>query len=200
MKPDEVSGIILAGGYSSRMGRDKADLLLGDRRLVEIQTEKLIAVGIRDVMLSGYRESLPGTRTVPDLIPHRGPLSGLHACLKAAEHSACLLLSVDVPLIPQQTLRELISAHEGGITALCHGERTEPLMAVYDGELWRTAETVLNSEKAAIRKLLERAPVRQVFYKGDESLLTNCNTPEDYERVRMLWRENAERCGEGAQR
>ena len=112
MRPDQVSAAVLAGGYSLRMGRDKAGLPLGGKSLIALQAEKLIGLGIGDVMLSGYGDAVTGTRGVPDLIPHRGPLSGLHACLRAAEHPACLILSVDVPLVPEEALLELIAAHD----------------------------------------------------------------------------------------
>lgn len=169
------------------MGRDKAELKLGDRTLIELQTGKLRSLGIPDIMLSGYRKEVPGTRCIPDRIPHRGPVSGLHACLQAAKHSACLVIGVDVPLIPAETLQELIEEHEEGITALSDSERTEPLIAVYDCRLWQEAERILKSERSALRKLFDCAPVKTVRYTGDERLLLNCNTPEDFERIKSLW-------------
>ena len=186
MKAEDCSALVLAGGFSSRMGRDKAELVLGGETLIERQTAKLKRLGIADIMLSGYHKELEGTRLVPDLIPHKGPLSGIHACLLAAEHRACLAVSVDVPLLPEKLLEELIEAHEGGITIACHGEgKLEPLMAVYDCSLAAAAEEILHSEKTAMMKLLKHAEVKQVRYEGDEDLLANCNTPEEFERIRL---------------
>ncbi len=188
MTSDKISAAVLAGGFSSRMGRDKAALRLGETMLIELQTEKLKLLGIPDIMLSGWTAALPGTRLIPDIYPHRGPLSGLHACLKAAQHKACLIVSVDLPLIPRETLSELIEVHGGGITALRHGERLEPLAAVYNCELFRTAEELLFSERRAAMRLLDRCPVRELLYQGDESFLVNCNTPEDFERIEARWK------------
>ena len=187
MRPADFSAAVLAGGYSTRMGRDKAGLKLGGKTLIELQTEKLLSLGIRDVMLSGYEGRVRETRQIPDLIPHRGPLSGLHACLQAAEQSACLVLSVDVPLVPAWILRKLLESHRGGITVLTHGERREPLIAVYDCALCAEAERILQSGKAAMMKLLDAVPVTEVPYDGDEELLLNCNTPEDFERIVTRW-------------
>ena len=169
------------------MGRDKAALRLGGKTLIEHQTEKLERIGIRDIMLSGWTEKRPGTRTIPDIYPHCGPLSGLHTCLRTAVHPACLIVSVDLPLIPEGTLAALIAAHTGGITVLRHGERLEPLAAVYDCSLACKAEELVLSERRAVMRLMDGCPVRELLYTGDESLLINCNTPEDFERIEALW-------------
>lgn len=187
MTLNEVSAVVLAGGYSRRMGRDKAALQLGGKTLIELQTEKLERIGVRDIMLSGWTEARPGTRTIPDVYPHCGPLSGLHACLREAKYPACLIVSVDLPLIPEETLTALVAAHAGGITALRHGERLEPLAAVYDSSLSREAEKILLSERRAVMRLMDCCQVRELDYTGDESLLINCNTPEDFERIEALW-------------
>ena len=196
MSPENVSAMVLAGGYSRRMGRNKAELPLGGKTLLEHQTEKLRKLGIRDVMLSGYEGQLEACRTVADVFPHRGPLSGIHACLLAAEHPACLVLSVDMPLVPADTLWALIEAHqrEGdpGVTVLRHGERMEPLLAVYDRELCPAAEAILRTEKTAIMRLLDACQVRMVDYAGDEFLLTNCNTPEEFDRIAAYYETNRE--------
>ena len=196
MSPGNVSAVVLAGGYSRRMGRNKAELPLGGKTLLEHQTEKLRELGIRDIMLSGYEGQLEGCRTVADVFPHRGPLSGIHACLLAAEHPACLVLSVDVPLIPADLLQELIGAHrhggEPGVTVLRHGERIEPLLAVYDRELCPAAERILGTEKTAIMRLLDVCPVRTVDYTGEEFLLANCNTPEEVNRIAAYYEAHFE--------
>ena len=79
-----MSAAVLAGGKSSRMGRDKAALPFGGGTLLTYQARKLRALGVKELLLSGAAEAVPGARLVPDLLPGRGPLGGLHACLSAA--------------------------------------------------------------------------------------------------------------------
>ena len=98
MKP--VSGIILAGGKSTRMGVDKADLVLDGKTLLEIQIDKMMDMHLTDIMVSGYRGSSPRIKYIEDLVKGMGPLGGLQACFAAADCSDCLVLSVDTPLIP----------------------------------------------------------------------------------------------------
>jgi len=186
MEINSVSAAVLAGGFSSRMGRDKAGLELNGKKLIEIQVEKLRELGIGDIMLSGYSGELPGTRTVPDVYSHLGPLSGVHACLDAAKCTACLFISVDVPLILAETLEALVAAHNGGVTVLTHSGKTEPLMAVYDKALCIQAEETLNSGRTAMMRFLSSCPVTEHEYSGDPGLLSNCNTPEEFNMLKQL--------------
>ena len=175
------SAAVLAGGKSTRMGRDKAALRLNGRSLAEHQTEKLKALGLTDLMLSGWSETIAGTRFVPDVIPALGPLSGIHACLCASAHDAVLFLSVDVPLVPTDALQSLLEKHRGGITLLSVDGVSQPLIGVYDRSLRVEAEEILRSENTAVRRLFEKNPPRLVEYTGNPILMRNCNMPEDYE-------------------
>ena len=188
-----LSGIVLAGGQSRRMGRNKSELRLNGKTFLELQTDKLRALGIEDIMLSGADcPTLPGTRVIPDEYPGRGPLGGLHACLRAAENHACLVLSVDVPLVPVWALARLCRAHSGGVTVLRHGALEEPLIGVYDRAAAADIAALLEVGRGAVRALRERVIWRCFDYPGPEELLVNCNTPEDFAAAKRLMDEYAE--------
>ena len=177
----QVSAVVLAGGYSSRMGRNKAELTFQGHSFLEHQVNKLRSIGIEDIMISGYENAPEGCRYVPDLSPHRGPLSGIHAGLLAAHYESALFLAVDVPLVPAETLEALLTAHTGGVTMLQHGGREEPLIAVYDRSLAKLCGTILQTEHTAVHRFLEQTQVRRLPFAGDESLLINTNTVEEYQ-------------------
>ena len=183
MKTDQVSAAILAGGSSSRMGRDKALLELNGQTLLSIQVSRLRRAGVPDIMISGTDHPCPGARNIADETPHQGPLGGICACMKAARFPALLVLSVDVPLIAEETIRGLIASHEGGITVLEHAGRPEPLIAVHDCALAEEAERILRSDKRAVMRLFDTKDVKRYAYQGDERLLAGCNTPEEYARI-----------------
>ncbi len=105
---EDLSMIILAGGLSSRMGTEKADLNFQGRTFLERQIEKGRQIGIEDILVSGYRGEHCSARVVPDELRQRGPLGGLETCLRAAKHPWCLAVSVDVPLVRVEQLRDLI--------------------------------------------------------------------------------------------
>ena len=182
-KPEKVSAIILAGGMSTRMGKCKAELEWNGGSLIEHQVNKLRSLGIDDIVISGYPKPPEGTRFAADKYLLKGPLGGIHAGLLAAENAHCLVISVDTPLVPAETLSELIQAHLDGsanITVLSHGDKIEPLIAVYERWLSGIAEQILQSDNTSVRVLFRRAGISRFEYEGDEMLLCDCNTPEEF--------------------
>ncbi len=181
-----LSGIILAGGSSRRMGRDKAGLTLLGKTLLEWQVDKLRALGIRDIMLSGENlPHIPGTRSIPDIYAGRGPLGGLHACLRAAQGD-CMVISVDAPLVPPQALYQLARTHDGMATVLRHPGGIEPLMGVYSRAAADIMEPLIKNGGAPVRAFGEAAGWRLWDYLGPMELLKNCNTPREYEAITAL--------------
>ncbi|MBR2894704.1 MAG: molybdenum cofactor guanylyltransferase, partial [Oscillospiraceae bacterium] len=143
-RPRQMSGVILAGGMSRRMGKNKAELSLMGETLLERQVKKLRALGIQDILISGSDDQdLPGVRKVCDVYPKRGPLGGLHAALQAAKHPCCVVLSVDVPLIPVNALVHLQRSHTSGVTVLRCGAEEEPLIGIYDRDVSHAIESLI---------------------------------------------------------
>ncbi len=183
MQINRMSAIVLAGGYSSRMGRNKAELELFGKSFLALQTEKLLRLGIEDIVIAGYPKPPEGTRFVLDIHPHRGPLSGIHAGLLAIRSASALVLAVDTPLVPQDWLETLCLAHDSGVTLTMLDGKAEPLIAVYDRILADDCDIVLRGSNTSIRKLLRRTRRFELPFRGDPRCLLNGNTPEDYERI-----------------
>lgn len=178
------TGVILAGGRSSRMGRDKAGLLWEGQTFLQLQAAKLRSLGARELLLSGAGLSLPGARTVPDLYPDRGPLGGLHASLREASCPRVLVLAVDLPLVPEGVLRDLLDLHSRSgaqVAALAGDGRLQPLAAVYDAALAGRVEALIREGPCPVRALLEAC--RAVSLPCSPSLLLNCNTQADYQSL-----------------
>ena len=148
--------------------------------MIDWQLRRLRMLGIDEVLIAGYEGSVERGRCVPDIVPHRGPLSGIHAGLAAAEKEACLVLSVDAPLVPLAALSALLKQHEGPITVLAHGGRLEPLIGVYDSSLAPLCGELLQGERSSVMRLLDAAGYKSLAWESDEALLANCNTPEEY--------------------
>lgn len=181
-----VSGLLLAGGASTRMGRDKAELPYRGGSLLQYQCGKLRALGIDDIVVAGPPREARGVRFVSDRYPRRGPLSGLHAGLLAIRNPAALVLSVDTPLVPAALLERLLAAHRGPVTLAARDGRPEPLIGVYDREVAGACERVLKEGGGAVRALLEVTGFQAVEEIGDPAWMLNCNTPQDYARL-LSW-------------
>lgn len=178
------SGIILAGGKSLRMGSNKAELMFGGETFLQHQIGKLRALGISDILVSGsgYQVSTD-VRVIPDEYPDRGPMGGLHACLKAAENSKCVVLGVDVPLIPLAALAHMCRIHADGVTVLRHSGGEEPMIGVFDRDLYREIRPLIESGGASVRALKSLTPWNTFNYSGPSEYITNCNSPEDLLRT-----------------
>jgi len=105
----DVSAFVLAGGQSTRMGRDKALLTLGGQSLLERALSLAHRIAPR-VAILGPRERYATTEEgiIEDEFPGCGPLAGIHAALQATETDLNVILAVDMPFVPADFLTYLI--------------------------------------------------------------------------------------------
>jgi molybdopterin-guanine dinucleotide biosynthesis protein A len=150
-----LSGLILAGGRSSRMGRDKAGLVLADgSTLLERQAEILRAAGATAILASireGGENKLPGVAWVHDAVVDAGPLAGIAAGLRAAPPGHVIVLAVDMPALTPAHLRTLAerASPDRGVVPMVAGQ-LEPLAAVYPTVLAASAEAALADGHRAV--------------------------------------------------
>lgn len=179
----ELSMVVLAGGLSRRMGRDKAELTVGDTTFLEHQIEKGRALGIRDILVSGYRGSGCTVPVIADEEAQRGPLGGLCATLPHAENEKVLVVPVDVPAVSVQTLRRLALRSIGStrpVTVLRHGEKIEPLLGVYEKHTAEAMRQALAGGNGAVMALLEQVGFEEFVWEDDPATLENINTAAQY--------------------
>lgn len=186
------TGVVLAGGRSTRMGRDKALLPHPDtgQPLVLRQLDLLRAAGCAEVLLS-VRDDQDYTVVPPDVAIVRdsgehGPLAALSAALSAAAHPLVLVLAVDLPRMDAARLRGLLALAtvEGGVFPAGPDERPEPLCAVYPKNKHAAVVAALASGRLALHALLADAVsagwMRPApFAAGDLSAFANWNLPDD---------------------
>jgi molybdopterin-guanine dinucleotide biosynthesis protein A len=130
-----ISAVLLAGGESRRMGKDKATLVFRGRPLWQIQFDLLCTLQPEEIFVSArtdppWRPS--GVQFVSDEPPSRGPLSGLFATLAQISTDHLLALAIDMPLMTENYLRLICKLIEPGrgVLPMING-RAEPLAAVY---------------------------------------------------------------------
>jgi len=149
-----LSGLVLAGGRSSRMGREKALLLLPDgRTLLQRQIDLLQAAGAGSVNVSvgpGKVFPMAGAGVISDAVSDAGPLAGIAAGLRAAPPGLVLVLAVDMPRIGEEQLRRLVeqATADCGVVPVWEG-RCESLVAVYPATLAGSAEAWLAGGQSA---------------------------------------------------
>jgi molybdopterin-guanine dinucleotide biosynthesis protein A len=186
--PDGLTGVVLAGGRSRRMERDKAFLTVEGVTLVRRQAALLVAVGCSEVLISGrpgVDYGVPGTRIVLDPGKERGPLGGLVAALRTMKHERLVVLAVDLPHMTVDFLQRAIAAGTADVSVVPHGEHGfEPLAACYARSLRSPAEAALSGGRLSLQALMADAEVsglvkRLPLSPVDERLFENWNSPED---------------------
>jgi molybdopterin-guanine dinucleotide biosynthesis protein A len=180
--------IILAGGLSRRMGRDKANLPTGAGTLLERIVERLSPVVDEVVVAGGPSLSIPAGRWVPDARSGAGPLAGMAAGLAVLSGDVAWVVACDLPDV-EPGVGELLFDSASDVDAVVPrlDGRPECLCAVYRASLAGRILTLLNDGERRVTALLDGIRVRYVeaaeLRRVDPELRSfrNLNTPEEYQ-------------------
>jgi len=189
----EITGFILAGGQSSRMGENKAFLMFEGKPLIDYSIASARSL-CEDVFIVGPKE-LYGAfgRIVKDVYPDCGPLGGIHAALGRSQTELNLVLPVDMPFLPPDFLRYLAEeAERSGATVCVPKLRTgyQPLCAIYNKRFEAIAESSLKENKYKVDAAF---PADSTHIVTEEMMVAagftprifeNLNTPEDFARAK----------------
>ncbi len=156
-RPVEAEAFVLAGGRSTRMGRDKAQLCWAGRTLLQIALDKLRTLPlVAEPRIAGARAELSSHAAVLlDIHPDCGPLSGIESALAASSHPLNLFLPVDLPLIPAAFLRwMLLRAQITGalVTIPRLNGQPQPLCAVYHRDLLPAVTASLDNHQYKVMR------------------------------------------------
>jgi molybdopterin-guanine dinucleotide biosynthesis protein A len=181
MAQRQVEGFILAGGESSRMGRDKALLELDGMPLV-VRAARLLQSVVGAPTVVGYREEFGalGLRTIADDAPGAGPLGGIATALRVARAPWSLIVACDLPYLTQAWLEFLTSR-------AMNKRGAEPLCAVYHKRAEKVIQEALGRGTRKITDALSGARIEAIeprewkAFDTEGVLFKNMNLPGDYE-------------------
>lgn len=184
-------GIVLAGGRSARMGRDKAMLPYRGRTLLDHMVARLHASGARRVLVSGPPRT--GYASVPDRQPELGPLGGIHAVVTTLagtpDSTRLLIVPVDMPALSIPILATLLQPSPG-IQACHYAEHPLPLGLALDetvrAQLNRLMEdTVRPAAERSLHAFCSGLQARVLpMTREIEQEFTGLNTPEEWAAFR----------------
>jgi molybdopterin-guanine dinucleotide biosynthesis protein A len=190
-----VSGVILAGGASRRMGRDKALLRLAGQPLIAVIAERLRRVADEVIIAADdtARYAPFADRCVPDVYPGVGTLGGIHAGLRAAAHQLAVIVACDMPFLNPDVLSWFVEAaggaHGGGdadLVVLKHDKGVEPLHAVYRKSCLPAIEATIGGRERCAFAFYDQIRVRYVHpaeivaLDPALSFLRNVNNPTQW--------------------
>ncbi len=197
--PEDVTGIVLAGGLGRRMSvdgdtLDKGLRRFGDRPMVAHVIERL-APQVRTLIVNANRETERyqafGHRVVPDAVGgYAGPLAGLHAGLRAAGTPWVVTAPCDSPFLPADLVARLADAatrHASLLAVARTGTQPHPVFALVNRSLLDSLEAFLASGRRKIDAWYAALPVVEVDF-DDERAFANVNTPDDLARLQAATR------------
>ncbi len=183
-----VTGVILAGGKSSRFGANKALALLHGKHLIEHPAGILQTIFPKLLLVTNTQEEYeflhwPMTK---DRYPGAGPLAGIHAALKSAVTDHIFVTACDMPLLQPGIIRYLCEQRENRDAVLpWTANGPEPLCAVYSQTALPSIMTALESRANRVQDVLNNLNIRKVDEKEmsslqtDKKIFTNINRQDD---------------------
>lgn len=188
MSPPKLYGLLLTGGKSSRMGRDKAVLEYGGQTQADRAFDLLGKVCER-VFVSSRRDQADlagrtGRPQIHDLVENLGPAGGIFSALKTHPDAAWLVLACDLPFVSEAVLQVLAARRDATHPATAfrstHDGLPEPVCAIYEPSFLPHLEQFLADDIRCPRKMLIRLGV-PLLDPPDGRALDNVNEPVAFE-------------------
>jgi len=193
----EVTGVLLAGGKSRRMGEDKRYLVVGEQTLLERGLVVLRSI-FQEVLVVIAQDSPPldvDARVVRDLVPDCGSLGGVYTGLTQATAPCIFVVACDMPFLDQAVIAQFTSRRATADIVMAKlAARLHPMHALYGKRCLPVLEQMIRARQLKIQEMVSHASLR-VRYVTEAELLTldpsgrsfqNVNTPADLEVARSL--------------
>jgi molybdopterin-guanine dinucleotide biosynthesis protein A len=189
----ELTGLVLAGGSSLRMGRDKALLEIDGKPLIRLVVERLARICEEVLVVGGDADAYAefGATLIDDVFSGVGVLGGLHAGLQAARCELALAVGCDMPFLNADLLLAFASWAEGYDAALLRqGEQVEPLHGAYRRTCLAPIEKAIRAGERRVVSFFPDVSVRYVTREEVEAFdpqlrsFVNVNTVEEWQAAR----------------
>ena len=187
-----MTGVILAGGKSKRIGTNKAFLEINGRKIID---------RVVDVFQETFDEVILVTnspleylhlnlRIVTDLFPNRGSLGGIYTGLFFSSFQHIFVSACDMPFLNQGFIRYMKSKVDNfDVVVPCSSDGLQPLHAIYSKRCSRNIESLINAQNLKIVNFYPKVRVKKISaqeiltFDPHQSIFFNINTPEDLEKA-----------------
>jgi molybdopterin-guanine dinucleotide biosynthesis protein A len=193
----EVTGILLAGGKSRRMGEDKRYLLVGEQTLLERGLAVLRSI-FQEVLVVVAQDSSPlgiDAKVVRDLVSDCGSLGGLYTGLKQATTPCVFVVACDMPFLNRAVIGQFTSRRATADIVMAKlAARLHPMHALYGKRCLPALEQMIQAQQLKIQEIVSQPSLR-VQYVTESDLITidpsgrsfyNVNTLSELEAARSL--------------
>ena len=197
----ETSCIVLAGGKSLRLGRDKVLETVGNRSLLQLVVCSVTSLSREVIIVAASEQTIPQSidcpklRVVTDIYPGKGPIGGIYTGLATSTSFYNLIVASDMPFLNQDLLHYMIQLSVNfDLVVPRVGNLVEPLQAVYTKSCLAPIEQMMKQDKLSVNQLFRLVKTRYVEAEEIERFdlkhlsFFNINTKADLKRARELAR------------
>ncbi|MDY7019426.1 MAG: molybdenum cofactor guanylyltransferase [Chloroflexota bacterium] len=191
-----VTTIILAGGESSRFGKNKALVMVDGKSLVQRVVERVMPISCQIIVAGSlWQPGFPSTPDIeykPDLYPDKGPLGGIYTGLSLSKSFYNIVVACDMPFLNIELLRYMVKLCPGFDAVVPFTDRIQPLHGVYAKSCLDSMRIRLENHRLGIARFLNMVNVRHVTkeecqqFDPDLSSFYNINSETDLGRANML--------------
>ncbi|MEG8945723.1 molybdenum cofactor guanylyltransferase [Rosettibacter firmus] len=189
----DITGVILAGGKSSRMGLNKALLKLGDKKIIEIAVDLMKSIFPEVIIITNSPDeySFLQLPLFEDIYKWKGPLAGIHSALINSKTEKVFVLSCDMPLMTKEMIEYIINYESDKPIKFCEAAGYhQPLAGVYSKSLIADIENIISSEKTndkSFHQFLKNVNAEIIYPQGltfySDEIFFNVNNPVDYDTI-----------------
>lgn len=182
----EITGVILAGGKSTRMGTDKAFLMLDGQPFIKIIVEKFTKLFQTVFIVADERGKFAqvGLPIIHDIYKDCGPLGGIHSALYHSSTAHVFVAPCDTPLILTDVIQFLIESAQPNEITVGHADGfVHPLFGIYPASALTIIDQSLGEGKRKVLDILKKVPNSVINLTQWNNELSNINDPARYEQT-----------------
>ena len=187
----ELFGLILAGGISSRMGKDKNLIYYKDQPHAQWTYQLLSPLVNRCFFSISKSQNIPDFEYIIDEKEDLGPISGLHSAFKAYPKKAFLVIANDLPFISIDLIKRLILSRDSTRFATAFKDPlksfAEPLLCIWEPKSFDAIMDSIHQKKYSLVDIMSTMDVKEIPI--DSSLLYNANTAEESNAAKQIIRD-----------
>ena len=198
----DITGIILAGGKSTRMGQNKSLLKIGELTVIERVIQLMSSIFKDTILITNTPDEYKflNIQMYKDIYEYKGPLAGIHSGLANSTTEENFIISCDIPLMTQEMIEYIVDYKSENLITICKADGfIQQLAGRYSKSVLTNTEEILlegiaetsdinqKKRKCSVLGLIDKVGAEIIdvknleFYK--EGTFHNMNRPEDYEKI-----------------
>lgn len=191
--PFNMTGVILAGGKSSRLGQNKAFIEIGGKRIIDRQIDLLKGICKEIIIVCKNTPEFSDLTcsVVKDIVDYPSPLAGIYTSLKVAIYEKCFVLACDMPFLNRALIEyQMEISDKFDVVVPRPSGDYEPLHTVYSKNCIPYIEDMFAKKKFKILDFYSRVRLKEItedeIKRFDPKMLSfvNVNTRDDLERIK----------------